>query len=408
LIPRNVSTLLLAALAPLTSAQLDPELAARVLEVADRSPFVAARKLTLEEAKAAARALGAPANPELEIAPGIGFTNSNFLIGQSFDISGLRAARARRARAEADIAHAEWIAARRSASLAVLLAVAELRAAIGHANSARAAVENAQAIATAVQKRVEVGEAPEVQSIRAEIERNRAELAHRAAAREVETASANLISLAGNTPSAGISSLNWKGIEMSAEAERTFLDRHPAYRYAEARIEAARAGELEAKRQGRPSLFAGFATDTWSFDRRPFDNRNLGLQVRLSMPLLDRGENRESIRAAELARRSRESELEEARRALKLELEVARAELTSAQAASKTYSTQLLPKAQELINRLRTAFEAGLTSYLEVLEAQKALSQLLSEEAVARRELVRAEVRYLGAANLIPGLEMSR
>lgn len=126
------------------------------------------------------------------------------------------------------------------------------------------------------------------------------------------------------------------------------------------------------------------------------------------MPLLDRGENRESIRAAELARRSRESELEEARRALKLELEVARAELTSAQAASKTYSTQLLPKAQELINRLRTAFEAGLTSYLEVLEAQKALSQLLSEEAVARRELVRAEVRYLGAANLIPGLEMSR
>lgn len=390
------------------SAQIDPTLAAYALEAADRRPLVAARRLAFAEAEAAARALGAPPNPELEVAPGIGFTNSNFLIGQSFDISGLRAARARRARFEAEAARSEWASARMSAAVAVLLAWVELRDARSHVGEARAGLENAAGIVQAVRRRVELGEAPEVQRIRAELEKGRANQMLLAAQREEKSANAALLSLTGSPPDRSAPLLDWRPIAIAPDAERSFLERHPAFQVALAKIESARAGEVEAKRQGRPSLFAGLATDTWSLDRRPFDRENFGFQVRLSMPLFDRGENRETVRAAEFARLSRESELAETKRALTLELDIARGELDSAQAAAKGYSDDLLPKGRSLVVRLRSAFEAGLTSFLDVLEAQRAMSQLRAEAAVARRDLSRAEVRYLAAAALIPGLEKTR
>lgn len=406
---RFITVFSLIAVAAGASAQIDPTLAAYALEAADRRPLVAARRLAFAEAEAAARALGAPRNPELEVAPGIGFTNSNFLIGQSFDISGLRAARARRARFEAEAARSEWTSARMSAAVAVLDALAELRAARAHVAEARAGLENATGIVQAVRKRVEVGEAPEVQRIRAELEQGRANQMLLAAQRDEKSANAALLSLTGSPPDRSAPLLDWRPIAIASDAERSFLERHPAFQVAQAKIESARAGEVEAKRQGRPSLFAGLATDTWSLDRRPFDRENFGFQVRLSMPLFDRGENRETVRAAGFARQSRESELAETKRALTLELDTARGELESAQTAAKTYSDDLLPKARDLVERLRSAFEAGLTSFLDVLEAQKAMAQLRAEAAVARRDLARAEVRYLAAAALIiPGLEKTR
>ena len=53
-----------------------------------------------------AKSLGSPKNPEIELSPGVGFTNSNFVLGQSFDFSGTRAARAQRARGEIQVVRA--------------------------------------------------------------------------------------------------------------------------------------------------------------------------------------------------------------------------------------------------------------------------------------------------------------
>ncbi|MBV6456911.1 MAG: hypothetical protein HONBIEJF_00015 [Fimbriimonadaceae bacterium] len=352
-----------------------------------------------------AKSLGSPKNPELELSPGVGFTNSNFALGQSFDFSGTRAARAQRARGEIQVARAGLRRVQIEVSESFLSAYANYLAARRNETNAFSGVEVAKATRAGIGKRIEIGEAPAVQLTRAEVELNRSEQALTLAQSDLATSRAAVNSLLGQPSTSDVPLSAWAPVSDMETLSQSAFARRPETLEALAYIEIAKASELEARRSGLPSLFAGLAADTWSLDRRPFQRENVGLQIRFTMPLFDRGENRFALRSAEAGRKGREAELKSAERRIILDIETATTHLIAAHEVAKSYETGIVPKAEQMVKAMQSGLESGLTSFLELLEAQKTLSQLRREASDAMRNLHFAEVRFLSATAQLPGLE---
>ncbi|MEQ1933030.1 MAG: TolC family protein, partial [Fimbriimonadaceae bacterium] len=196
-------------LAPAASPQPEPTLAQLVAQAVSASPTVAARQLQINEADAMAKSMGSPKNPELEIAPGVGFTNSNFVVGQSFDLSGTRAARAQKARAETNVARANLRRAQLSVAAEFLTAFSAFLASRRNTENAKAGLLDARATVDAIRKRIEIGEAPAVQLTRAEIELSRAEQTFLLAKNDLLTSTATLNSLLAQPTLTVVSMAAW-------------------------------------------------------------------------------------------------------------------------------------------------------------------------------------------------------
>ncbi len=372
------------------------------------NPVVAARQLDVLAAASAAKSLGSPKNPEVELAPGVGFTNSNFVLGQSFDLSGTRAARAQRARAEVQVAKARLLHAQLAVGSEVLSAYADYRAAVVNELNAASGVGTARAIVGATGKRIEIGEAPAVQLTRAEVELNRAEQLLILARSEVATSRSTVNSLIGKPSESELPLTKWNSLIDVEVFRQGVLGRRPEMLEAAGHIEVAKAAVLEARRQGKPTLFAGIAADIWSLDRRPFQRDDVGLQVVLTMPLFDRGENRLAVQSAESTRQAREADLRDVQRRINLDIETATNSLNAAREVARSYEAGIVPKAEQMLKAMQQGFESGLISFLEVLEAQRTLVQLRRESADALRSLHLAEIRFLTTTAQLPGLEIPK
>jgi cobalt-zinc-cadmium efflux system outer membrane protein len=256
-----------------------------------------------------------------------------------------------------------------------------------------------------MKKRTEIGEAPAVHLTRAEIELTRAEQAHTLARSDLTAARTTVNSYLGISSSSEVPLAAWSLVPDLTSDPQDALMRRPEALEAMANIEAAKAGELAARRAGLPSLFAGVATDTWSLDRKPFQRDNVGFQLLLTMPLFDNGENRFALRSAGALVRSREAEMKDTERRIVLEVETASSQFHAAREVAKNYETGVVPKAEQMVRAMQSGLESGTVSFLEVLEAQRTLSQLRRESSDSTRYLQLAEVRLLAAMALIPGLE---
>ena len=394
--------------APNAFAQNEPTLADLVARAMAVNPTVAARQYQVQEAESMAKSLGSAKNPELELSPGVGFTNSNFVLGQSFDFSGTRAARAKRARAETQLARANLRESQLSLGAELLTAYANLLAARRNEANALSGLEVAQATVAAIRKRIEIGEAPAVQLTRAEVELNRAEQALTLAKSELWTSVSTVNSLLGNASTSEVPSVPWSPAADAQALAQGVQARRPDALVALAHVDVAKAAELEARRQGLPAVFAGITADTWSLDRRPFQRDNVGLQIRLSMPLFDRGENRHAVRSAEAAIKGREAELKDVERRIALDVDAATRHVTAAREVANSYEAGIVPKAEHMVKAMQAGLESGLTSFLEVLEAQRTLSQLRREASEALRSLHLAEVRLRTVTAHMPGLENTK
>ncbi len=382
---------------------LSPEQIVR--KALDTSPAVRAQVARFQARQQTAKSLGAGSNPELELAPGVGFTNSNFVLGQSFDLSGRRSAQTKVAEAESKVASAELFQTRLQIAESVLSVYAEFLWSVEVEASAAQSVIAAEQILAGVEKRIGIGEAPAVQRTRAEVELLRTKQAHTEAKAKHASNLAALNNALGLPLAENTSASGWLKI---AENASSALTQRPEALRARANIESARASEDEARSLGRPTIFAGVAADSWSLNRSPFRSENLGFQVSLKMPIFDRGENRFALRSAELLRKGRDADLEGVERQIKLEVEQASIARTAASQVASSYASGIVPKAEEMLSVMRQGYESGLVNFLEVLEAQQTLSRLRREAADATRALRLAEIRYLAAIAQLPGLETTQ
>jgi multidrug efflux system outer membrane protein len=259
-----------------------------------------------------------------------------------------------------------------------------------------------------VRRRVEIGEAPLVQATRADIEVARAEQEGARARGEVRGRLAAVNLLLGRAADAALLPSEALTVpealpapsELVAQAQRL----RPELAVVRGLLEARR-GEVAVARAGRrPELFAELASDAWSLDRDPFNGRNFGVQARLSFPLFDRGRLRAGVDRAQAGVREQEAELAATSRTLGIEIQRAAAELSAAREVALNYQTAILPRTQELLAATRAGFDAGLTSFLEVLEAQRLARQTQTEYLNSLFEATRARIALDRALGVIRGL----
>jgi len=123
-------------------------------------------------------------------------------------------------------------------------------------------------------------------------------------------------------------------------------------------------------------------------------------------PVGDRGENRFLVKAAESNVSHFEELLKEANRTAELERNLAWKALSTARAVSGMFETGILPKTEKMLISMRSGYENGLVSILEVLETQQTCQKLQRETAEASHKRRLAEVRFLKASAYLPGLEV--
>jgi cobalt-zinc-cadmium efflux system outer membrane protein len=374
----------------------------------EQSPAVAAARSRFEAASAGVRGARAPFNLQGELAPGVGFTNGNALLSQEIDIGGRRAAQTKAASGARAAAEAELNLARLQAAGGARTAYYDLVRARSIESAASESATLARQIRDAVRRRVEIGEAPVVQATRAEIEVARAEQDLVRARGEAQGRIAALNLLLGRAVDSSLTASEPLAAPEApaASAELMELAQRQRPELAVARgLIAARQGEVAVARvQRRPELFAELASDVWSVDRDPLNSRKLGLQARLSFPLFDRGRLRAGVDRAQAGVREQEAELAVAARTIGIEIQRAAAELSAAREIALNYQTTILPRTQELLRATRAGFDSGLTSFLEVLEAQRLSRMTQTEYLNALFEAVRARIALDQALGLAPGL----
>jgi cobalt-zinc-cadmium efflux system outer membrane protein len=374
----------------------------------ERDPSVTAAQSRLEAATAGVRGARAPFNLQGELAPGVGFTNGNALLSQPLDVGGRRSAAARAATGFHAAARAELDLARLQAADGARTAYYDLVRARAVKGTAAPAADLARQIRDAVRRRVEIGEAPQVQAMRADIEVARAEQEVTRAQGEVRGRLVALNLLLERPAEAALIPSDQLALpdmpvgptELVEQARR----QRPELAVVRGLIEARRGEVTVARAQGRPELFAEVASDVWSLDRNPFNSRNLGFQARLSFPLFDRGRLRAGVDRAEAGVREQEAELATATRTLGIEVQQAAAELAATRGVALVYQTTILPRSQELLQATRAGFETGLTSFLDVLEAQRVARLTQTEYLTALFQATRARIALDRALGAVPGL----
>jgi cobalt-zinc-cadmium efflux system outer membrane protein len=412
-----VSTLALITSGALSSAQsessssLSEEEAIRL--VLEKSPDMTAVVRRLDAATAQLRGAKSPYNTQVELAPGVGFTNSNAFLSQRLDLGGKRSAESRRASGERAAAAATLEITRHQVITEARLAYYDLLRAQANLTSAEEAVQTARQIRDTVKKRVEIGETPPVQQARAEIELNRMEQEAVRAQGDLKARQASLNLLLGRSPSTPLTLFGAMTTPPAPQSSSLLVQRalqsRPELTFIKALIEAKR-GEVDiARAAGRPDLYTDVVGDIWSMDRASsLQNRNrttgtLGFQVRLGFPLWDRGSLRADVDRAKASVQAEEAEGESLRRRLTIEVERTTAELSSARAVVLNYQQSILPQSVDLLKAVRSGFESGITSFLEVLEAQRVLRQTQVEYQNALYEATRAMVNLDKAIGVLPG-----
>lgn len=373
-----------------------------VQKAISNSPKVQSSNAKSEQTENLLKSKKAGFNPQLDIAPGIGFTNSNAIIGQELDIFGRRVSEARVIESQLKVDRLYQLLSQTEVAFVALNGYAELLSAQDSVENAQLMLNSAQELLVLVRKQFEIGEVPEVQVTRAELEvmRYQQGLAQAENLRLVTQADIN--SLTGIKLTEQVRASVWTSVSLQNDSNS------PEWLISQAEIDVAES-ELQAVRNSnRPRLSAGVTSDIWSVDRSKVLGDNFGFQLSFSMPLYDSGETRFAVKAAEAEKSRRQANSDEVKRVAELSFERAQIAVKSTAQVLQSYSGDILPKGEAMVASMRSGYQSGLVSLIEVLEAQQALSRLRQDHTNAERNHRLAQLELMKATTSFPGLEVQK
>lgn len=403
---------LLCAFAPFCFTSLSASAAPLSLEEAIekalvQSPRLLASKSASEAAKGERRQASAWKNPELgaeaENFAGTGpykaFSSADitYSVSQTFELGGKIGAREKIAQSGLDIANLDYQAAALDLIRDVTIAYMAAAAADETVKLAAERETLARRVSGAVARRVDAAAAPLIQKSRAEVELANATLAHDSARRAQSLARQRLALLLGEAE---------PGISPDSEAFYTVttpdltdiearLRDTPEYKKLElARQQSMARYELErANAVPDPSVYAGF---------RDFRDNGHAFVVGLSIPIPVLNANRGNIEKArnEVSRadyQGRDAEL-----LLRGDVLQAEQKLRSAELQIETLHSRILPAARKAFALAQDGYERGRFSHLEVLDAQRSLSDARVQEITALQDFheARAQIERLTMTHL--------
>lgn len=381
--------------APVAARPLSLEEALHLAEA--HSPALSAALAQEQGAQAAVESAAAYPNPELEVAAGHfrprqagGETGGSQALSLAQPIEWPALREARRHGAQAGV---------RASAAALQQARLELRARIKQAfydNLRRAeelqvAQENRELleqIRNRVKLKVEVGESPRYELVKAEAEALTAANAAKSAQLRLTQARAALRALLGVTLPDDIEPLPGASLAPEPpplEALRAeMLAQHPLLKTAQAEIARAEA-RVEAER----SLRLPQPTVKLTSERDP-ESALWRVGVSLPLPLWNRREG--SIGEALAGLRQAEAEHRRILAALGAELEQAHARYQIARSLVETFESALLKEAENALRVAEAAYRYGERGLLDYLDAQRTLRATRLDFLSARYELLAAQV----------------
>ena len=401
------------------------DLIARALE-SNPQPQIAAANY--EAARARAQSARATLGPTLQIVPGIG-GNANsrdeeIILSQPIDLFGQR--RAGRAVFDAQVrrAEAERNLATRSLIVSVKNAAADLFAAQEAESLGQTQLEIATQFRDAAARRAQLGDVPPVQTQRAQLELDRAaiELDSARAARLSRRALLNQLigqapqaplrvalpengafgTFAAATSANGVPSVAPDANPPVAPTAPTIQPLSPstivpASSQVGSDLVASRAALLPGALQ-RPDILASQASldaaraqvTAIARTRRPqleiqarrggvFDPSPVSLRAVLTVPLFDLGAIKGQQRAAEFEAQAQEKQIDLLRSQVAAQVESALINLSQNRALVARYRDSLVPQTLDLLRKTQLGYAQGASTYLEVLEAQRATRQIQTE-----------------------------
>lgn len=348
----------------------------------------------LQAAEAQVRGAGARATPEVRVTPGIiGSEGSDEILAveQPLEINGARRARSRvaqglRAETVAGVALARAELVRQVKQAYWDAALTDQLVALDRSN-----VEFAQTLLEAANTQFELGNQPQVQALKAEVEVARARQELLRSQANAEQARARLNTLLGREPEAALAlgetpapvTADWA---MPSLVEMG-LQQRPDVLQAQAAVETAR-GEAAMARAARKSDLSVVGRLT------PEGAGGIGLS--LNFPQFDWGGLKAQVQRSEALVSAREQQLELARSNSRLEIANALTEVKSAQAQAGEYRERVLEQSGKLADLAMLGYREGASAFLDVLDARRTLRAVNVEyySAVADQQKSLAELEF--------------
>ena len=362
------------------------ELVQRALE---HHPQLTISRLTQEAARQRLQSFRSFPNPTLELIPRLSgnreAADSEVLLSQPIDLFGKRRAAADVKAAELRAAIAKSTFAQRSLIVEVKQAAIDLFAAQEAESLSAAQMEIAQKFLDAAKRRAELGDVPQVQAQRAELELLRAqnELANAQSARLSQLATVN--QLVGQTPKTPLrvalpemTDSNFDAGKLTPKKRDQLLadalKNRPDLLMAKAELEALqtqvdviRKERLpDIKLQARRSSFFG-------------DDGSYALRAVVSMPIFDFGSIKHERRAAQAEADAQEAAIALKRTQISTQVEQALLQLQLQWQNVQHFRSGIMPQTLDLVRKTQIGYEQGASSYLEMLEAQRTLRQVQNE-----------------------------
>ncbi len=386
----------------------------------ENTPQLSIARANEEAARSRSGAARAFPTPILELTPGLGnreARDEEVILAQPLDLFGLRRARGNVADAELRRAQSETSLTEREMIVGVKNAATALFAAQEAEKLGEVQTEVAQLFLDAATRKAELGDAPPVQTQRAELELLRVQTELDAAQAERLTRRAALNLLIGRAPEAPlrvelpISSaltdlLRARPAATTTEAMQstaspsapattaqaggdllqpdlnvqgsTLLPRALATRPdilgAQATLEAKQSQVIVIRRQRLPQIEIQARRSAF-FGREG----SYALRAVATVPIFDFGSNKNERRAAEAEVRAQQATIDLLQRRASTQVEQALIRVRGQRKTVERYRTGIVPLTVELLRKTQIGYVAGASTYLEVLEAQRALRQSQTE-----------------------------
>jgi cobalt-zinc-cadmium efflux system outer membrane protein len=359
------------------------ELIARALK---NNPQPVMARANLEAARRRAIALKSLPNPILQVVPGFFGSDEardeEIILSQPLDLFGHRRAQRKVLDAESRRALSESTLVTRALVVEVKKAAANLFAAQEAESLGVAQVEVAQKFRDAAARKAVLGDVPPVQVQRAELELLRVEneLTNARAERLVRRAVLNqLIGQAPETPlkvkfgestSTPVAST---AIFSQRAALLSGLINRPDIVGAQATLEARRAQVNAIGKQRLPQV------ELQARRSAVFGSGDVAVRAVITAPLFDFGSIKNEKRAAQAEVQAQESQIEWLKTQAASQVEQALIRLEQQRATVARYRSGIVPQTLDLLRKTQIGFDAGASTYLEVLESQRTLRAVQAE-----------------------------
>lgn len=377
---------------PTGTLRLEDALAASLM----RHPELAAVSFTVRAVEARALQAGTLPNPVLGVdleeydRAGEGFDSAETAVGlsQTFELAGKRRWRKRMAQSEGELAGWDYESKRLDIFAETSRRFVNVLAAQERLRLARSDVERAQETDRAVSERVKAGNEAPLQASKSEAELEMARLDQLAADNALRVARKRLAAMWG------AEDVLFEQVEgrldtvlediPSLDRLRDKLELNPALQRWDAKLRLRRAALAAEKAERIPDLEA--SVGYVQFEEDGTDAVALGIGIPL--PVFDR--NRGNIIAAEQELAKIGSDRLAAEVALAADLAETHANLTNAHHRVGTLQAKVVPAMEQAFEAVRSGYQSGKFSFLEMLDAQRGLFE-------ARAKMVDALVDYQAA-----------